>query len=266
MINEREITNELGVIYEIKSKSIWDIAKDKIESFFLSTDTDILLDEKTKNIGLQIIDLFKKYNIIPNRVCSNGGELNVSFHRWNYEYDIEINNSDIMFIRDKKHCFYKKNSEGMVDCEFEIFECSIDSIDEHLSNIKNDTFEDLINLIKMFSDLPKNWHINYRKSKQFDKNMIKRGLDIVNFLGNRLIKPVGIFPIVTNMEGDVAIRICFYINKSYRIDIENHNNVLRIRDFFEYEDNIMSLTEEELPYIITKILLGKTLISNQELN
>jgi hypothetical protein len=264
---KREVANGFDLIYEVSFLHIWDVAKDKIRSLRLKPSFDDggsnfeLPNDKTIALGLKVIDLLRDFKIMPSRIVNdNDGNLSIGFHTWDRGYDIEIESPDITFIKDKKHCFYRKNSKGIVDCEHEIFECSIDDLEKHLSEIKKDKFDDLVNLIKMIGDFSENWHINYRKSKRFNRVIIKRSLDMLNFLGNRVIKPTGIFPVVTDMDGNVAIRICFKIGKSYMFDINEEYNVLKFGDLFELTKDEICLTIEETEEAMTRMLLGKMVL------
>jgi len=263
--NEREISSGFDLIYAVKSKRIWGVAKNRIRSLkskplFDDGDDHIRLpDDETISLALKVIDILKMNNIVPSRVINGyDGDIAIDFHRWNIDYDIEIGDSEIIVIKDKKRCFYRRNKDGNIDCEHEVLELPLDDFRDFISGVKKDTFEDFVGLIKMFIDFPEQWHVNYHKSNRFSKEQIKRALRMLNFLGNRVVKPNGIFPIVSNCDdGDVSIRICFNLSKSYMLDILENDNELSCHEFFECDDKKISLSNDELEESMTKVLLGK---------
>lgn len=212
------------------TSNIWDIAKEKIYFFGISNGVnDRAIEPFILNEAIKVIDVLKKKNIIPIEVKkTNDGEVYIGFYRCNNDYSIFVCESDylkseVLFLChfDQKHSFYRRNKEGTVDVNADIFELlSLQELDDVLSEITIDTYNDFKILIEKIGEFESNWHVNYRKSDSFSNSIINDSKKLLNTLEQNSVLPFGVFPIVRDIKGNVAIRFgYFYNDKVYYIDV-----------------------------------------------
>lgn len=205
------------------TNDIWDIAKEKIYFFGISNrDSDRIIEPLVLNESIKVIDIFKKRSIIPIEVKkTNDGEIYIRFYRCNNDYSIYIAKSDykesevsFLYCFDKKHSFYRRNNEGTVDLDSDIYELlSLQELDEILSEVTIDTFHDFKELIKKIELFEPNWHVNYKVSNSFSRYIIIDSNKILDILEEKRSIPFGVFPIVKDVNGKVAIRFCYFYNE-----------------------------------------------------